>query len=58
MRVVDDARNTCINASQGRDQIADVHVLRTIVKSKSLMSRGHVLADFTVWDDATEHAFP
>src|SRR5262245_55640206 len=58
MRSVDDARNSRVDTSQRSDEIADIHVMRAVVKRESLMGRRHVLRDIAVWNDATENSLP
>ena len=52
--IVDDARDAGVDAAERRDQIADVHVVRTIERRKALVRRRHVVGDQAVGDDPPE----
>src|SRR2546430_9028286 len=58
VRVVDDAGDARIDAAERSDQVADVHVMRTIIAREALVRRGHVSVDGAVGNDAPKLAFP
>src|SRR5689334_23794941 len=58
MGVVDDARDAGVDAAECRRQIADVHVLRAVVRRKALVRGRHVIGDQTVWNDPPELCGP
>ena len=58
VRIVDDAGDARIDASERSDQIADIHVVRAVITRESLMRSGHVCGDSAVRDDAPQLALP
>jgi hypothetical protein len=56
--VVDHASDTGVNATERGDQIADIHVARTVIWREALMCGCRVFCDIAVGNDTAEHAFP
>jgi len=56
--VVDDARDPGVDTPERCHQIADVHVMRAVIRREALMRRRHVVGDQTIGNDPPELGGP